>query len=292
VEGAVALEDDAQLVAAQEGVVARQEGPVGRQHGPDPAGHRFEMSHGRLGADNDARTRHLGPPAQVEVGRHGRDDRVEPAQRDEEIGAHEGATLGGHEYVPHVVVLPMVDLAHRQPFDHGARLVGAHPDVQEDERVVPAHEFRRDDAGVGPQRLLDHGGDGIAPRRDVVVAEQEEAGPLDHADGLVGRRPEAGFLQAADEGVGEDPADAGRRVLATPGHQHQDGQVGVVLLGQRGEGFFEPGPGIPGHDHRHHRRRLGVHQGAEAIRSPSGVGGWNRGAAGAVATTSALPPWV
>ena len=42
------------------------------------------------------------------------------------------------------VVLAGVDLGALDPVDHCAGLVDVHPDVQEDERVVPAHHLRGD----------------------------------------------------------------------------------------------------------------------------------------------------
>ena len=99
--------------------------------------------------------------------------------------------------------------------------------------------------------------------------EQEERRSLHHAEGLVGRGGVAGAArQMPDEGVGEDPGHPFRDPgIVLPGRQDEDRQLLVVLGRQGGERLFEPGPGS-GRDHDgDHGRHLGVHQGAEAIRS-------------------------
>ena len=65
---------------------------------------------------------------------------------------------------------------------------------------------------------------------------------------------------------GRMPADPlGHAGVVVAGRQDQDGELLVVLRGQRGKRLFEPGPGV-GRDHDgDHGRHLGVHQGAEAI---------------------------
>ena len=55
-----------------------------------------------------------------------------PFELGEEVGPDQDAAAGGHEHVAHGVVLPVVDLALDDAVDHGARLVTAHPDVEQD----------------------------------------------------------------------------------------------------------------------------------------------------------------
>ena len=138
---------------------------------------------------------------------------------------------GGHEDVAHRVVLAVVDLPGLHPLDHRAGLVGVHPDVQQDRRVVPADHLGRDDAGVGAERLLDHDVDGVRVRRTVVVAEEEEGRPLDHRPGpgrppprtpgrrrAAARRPRAGSAATRAVGSSSPPTPApGRTALRSPG---------------------------------------------------------------------------
>ena len=131
------------------------------------------------------------------------------------------------------------------------------------------HELRGHDAGVGAERLLDQLVHGVGVQRHVVVAEQEERRPLHHAERLVGRGGVAGPpRQVAHEGVGQDAGHPlGDLGIVLAGRQDEDGELLVVLGRQGGERLFEPGPGL-GRDHDgDHGRHLGVHQGAEAIRS-------------------------
>ena len=223
------------------------------------------MPHPRVGGDDDAGAGHLGPPAQVEVLTHGHDAGVEAPELGHQVGPDQHAAARGHEDLPHTVVLAVVDLGALDPVDDRPGLVGVHPDVQQDERVVPAHHLRGHDPGVGPERLLDHEPHCVGVGRAVVVADQVERRPLDDAQHLVGGDPEGEWLiEPADEGVREHPGDPrGRVPLPARGH-HEHGQLGIVLRGQGPEGVFQPRSGVPGDDHRHHRRCTRWHQDAEA----------------------------
>ncbi len=126
-----------------------------------------------------------------------------------QVGPDQGAASRSHEDVAYGVVLPVVDLALEDPVDDGPGLVTAHSDVQEDPRVVPVDEFRRDDPGVGAVRLFDQQVHAIGVQRDVVVAQQEERRTLDHAEGLVGGRGVPGPTgQVPDECVRQCSGDA------------------------------------------------------------------------------------
>ena len=86
-------------------------------------------------------------------------------------------------------MLAVVHLALEDAVDHGTGLVAAHAHMEQDPRVVPVDELGRDDAGVGTEGLLDQPADRVVVERHVVVAEQEEGGPLHHLEGLVGGGP-------------------------------------------------------------------------------------------------------
>ena len=152
-----------------------------RQHLP--------MTHARAGCHHHPCAAHLRPPAQVEVLAHDEDVGVKTAELREQVGAHERAAAGCEEHVADRVVLAVVDLPRFHPVDHGPALVDGHPHVQEARRVVPTDEFGRDDARVGTERFLYEDVDGVGIRGDVVVAEQQVGGALDHPDHAVRRSP-------------------------------------------------------------------------------------------------------
>ena len=277
-ETGVALEHGAQLVASLEHLhgdpvasLVHAEDGQGLQATRDG----LAVPHARLGCDDHTRPRHLAAPRKVEVLAHGHDPGVEALQLGEQVSPRQNAPARGDEHVADGVVLAMVDLALDDAVDDGAGLVAAHPDVQEDARVVPVDELRGHHAGVGAERLLDHVVDGVGVERDVVMAQQVEGRALHHAEHLVGGRGVAGPPgQVPHERVREDaPHPLGDlRAVVTRG-EDQDRELSVVLGGQGCEGLFEPGPGI-GRDHDgDHGRHLGVHQVPEAIRFTIGPSG-------------------
>ena len=107
----------------------------------EPAGDRLAVAHPRVRGHDDAGAGHLAAPREVEVLPHGHDPGVEALELGEEVGPDEDAAARGHEDVAHGVVLAVVDLALDDAVHHGARLVAAHPDVEEDARVVPVTNF-------------------------------------------------------------------------------------------------------------------------------------------------------
>ena len=172
-------------------------------------------------------------------------------------------------------MLPVVHFTLENAVDHGSGLVATHAHVEQDPRVVPVDELRGDDPGVGTEGLLDQPADGVVVGRHVVVAEEEEGRPFHHLEDLVGRGAVSGLSrQVAHEGVGEDPTHPlADLVRPGPVGEHQDGKFLVVLGGQRRKRLFEPRTRLGGDHDGDHGRHLGVHQGAEAIRSaqsPSG----------------------
>ncbi len=117
----------------------------------EPTGDGLAVAHPGVGRHHDPRARDLAPPRQVEVLAHGDDPAVEALQLGEEIRPHQDAAARSDEDVAHCVVLTVVDLAPRDAIHDRTRLVAAHPDVQDDAGIVPVHELRGHDAGVGAE---------------------------------------------------------------------------------------------------------------------------------------------
>ena len=268
----VALEDGAQLMAALQGLhgggVAAL-GLAGHRQRLEPAGDHLPVAHPGVRGDHDAGAGHLAAPGEVEVLPHGDDARVESFELGEQVRPHQNAAARCHEDIAHRVVLPVVDLAFGDAIHDGARLVTGHADMEKDAPVVPVHELRGHHPGVGSERLLDHLVHRVVVQRDIVVEEQKERRTLHHGQRLVRCGGVTGVArQVPDEGVGQDPGHPVRHLgVVLPSGQDENRELLVVLGRQRGEGLFEPGPGV-GRDHDgDHGRHLGVHQGAEAIRS-------------------------
>ena len=134
-EPRVALQNGPQLVAPLQRLHRDGVATGGFAHHHErlqPARDRLAMPYPRVGSHHDARSRDLAAPRQVEVLPHGDDSGVEAFELGEEIGPDQDAAARGHEDVAHGVVLPVVDLALDDAIHHGARLVAAHPDVEED----------------------------------------------------------------------------------------------------------------------------------------------------------------
>ena len=214
--------------------------------------------HGRGGHQHPG-PRHLGPPAEIDVGAVIAHLRVEAAQLVEQVAADEQARGGDGEDVLDRVVLLLVELA---PVDHrraGAGLVDHQAHLQQAVGMVPLDHLGGDDAGVGPQRLLHQQADGVGLHGHVVVAEHEERGALHRLQDVVGRGREAGpGGHPAEVRVGEDGRHPAGRIGVASGVHHQHRLIGVVLAAQRHQGFLEPVARFVGHDHRHHRRGGGL----------------------------------
>ena len=130
-------------------------------------------------------------PAQVDVVAVEADRRIEPAELAQQVGAHEDACRRQHEHVANGVVLFLVDLAGFDDRVDLAEPVEAEPDVLQPARFVPLDELGTDHPGVRAVQLGDHRPHGVRRRRDVVVAEQEEAVvAFDESQDLVGGRTE------------------------------------------------------------------------------------------------------
>ena len=166
---------------------------------------------------DDARAGDLGAPAEVEVFPERRDQRVEAAQRREEVAAHEGDAAGRDEDVAFEVLLAVVDLARLDPFVHDPESVTRLAHVEQHHRVVVGDDLRGDDAGVGAKGRLDHHLHRVGLETDVVVTEEEEGRALDHQRGLVTGRGEATVLvEQSHEGVRGDRGDARGDVFGLP----------------------------------------------------------------------------
>ena len=275
----VVLEHGTQLVAPLQHLQRDRVSPAplpGQVERLQPAGHRFAVTDPGLRRHHDPRPGHLAAPREVEVLAHGDDPGVKAFQLAKQVGPDQDAPARGDEDVTHRIVLAVVHLTLENAVDHGSGLVATHAHVEQNPRVVPVDEFGGDDSGVGTEGLLDQLADGVMVGRHVVVAEQEEGRPFHHLEGLVGRGAVPGpSRQVAHEGVGEDPAHPlGDLVRLGPVGEHQDGKFVVVLGGQGRKRLFEPRTRLGGDHDGDHGRHLGVHQGAEAIRSaqnPSGT---------------------
>ena len=210
------------------------------------------------GHHHDARTGEVDAPAEVDLGADGGEGRVEPADRAEEVGAHEKACRRKSEHVLHEVVLFLVDLAvigerhlHAEPVDGDA-------DALDHARVVPMDELRAHHPGIRPVRLLHHPGHGVGCERDVVMEEAEEpAVALDQVqDRVAGAREARISARVADDGSGKGSLDEVPRGLAgragrLPGEEKEVLDSGIVLGGESGHGVGEPVARLMD-DHRDH----------------------------------------
>ena len=232
------------------------------------------MPYTGLGRHDDPGPGHLCPPAEVEILPHRHDGRIESADHLEEVGPNQHTPAGREEHVPHRVVLPVIDLVGVHTIDDRAALVDGHPDVDQPLGVVPAHDLRRDDPGVRPERLLDQEVDRVGQERDVVVAEEVVGGAVDHRADLVDRGPEASVLvEAAHVRGRQHRGHPGGEVAGAGRVEHEHRELPVILGGERGQGLFEPRARIVGDDDGDNRRSRCFHQGSEAIGPTPPFGG-------------------
>ncbi len=209
-----------------------------------------------VGGHDDPGAGQVGPPAQVQVVVQDVDAGVEAVDGGEEVAADQRAGAGHDEDVAHRVVLLLVELARFDQPDPFTRLVDRLPHLEDPSGVVEADELGADDAGVRPQRLPDHGGDGRRGRRCVVVEEAVEGGAVHDLSDVVGGRTESAVVvDAAHVGIGEHRRHPWGGVSVARRIDDEDGQVRVVLRRESGEAFVEPRSGVPGHHHGDDRRR-------------------------------------
>ena len=272
-EEAVALEHRPQLVAALQRLQAGGGVLPGRRgNGRSPAGEGLEVADPGVGRHHHPGAGHLGPPAQVEVLAHGHDRRVEPAELGEQVGPHEGAAARRHEDVPDPVVLAVVDLAGLDPVDDRPGLVGVHPDVEQDRRVVPAHHLRARRPRRWTGRTPPPGGGrrrGPARSRRGTRGRTRPPRPSRAPRWPPRRSPRSSASRRTKASGSTAPTRAVGSSLAAR-DEHQDREVGVVLGGQGGQRLFEPRPGVPGDHHGHDRRGDGVEE-LDGASQPLGV---------------------
>ncbi len=165
-------------------------------------------------------------------------------------------------------MLAVIDLAVLDTVHDRTGLVAIFAHMEQDRGIEPVDVLGRHDAGIGAKRLLHQVVHCVRVERTVVVAEKEERGSLDHAEGFVAgcgvARPVG---QEPHEGLGEKAGDAHRDLGLIAGHEDQDGELLVLLGGQGGQRIVEPRTRPGGHQDRNHCRNLGVHQVFEANRS-------------------------
>ena len=141
--------------------------------------------------DHDARSRHLGAPAKIEVFAQGGDERIKATQRGEEVRAHQGDTARGHEDVSFEVLLAVIDFAQLHAFADHAESVAVLADVEQGHRVVVFDNLRGHHSGVGPVGRFDQTSHAVGLEADVVVAEQPKGRSVHHHGRLVTGGPES-----------------------------------------------------------------------------------------------------
>ena len=229
-----------------------------------------------LRSDDDACAAQVDPPAELDVVAVVGDRRVEPSEGPEEVGPHEQAGRREREHVADRVVLFLVVLARLGDRVDLPEAVESQTDVLEHGGVIPRHELRADDTGVGSVELLDEHPRAVGLERHVVMAEEKEPGvAFDQPQNLVRRCPEAGVgAEIAHERVwqaGGDPRLQGLAVTGA-GEEEQGVEIGVVLGRERRERLVEPRVRRLGsvndddRDDRRRRRGVGFHQAVGASR--------------------------
>jgi hypothetical protein len=205
------------------------------------------------GHHHRAGTGEVCPPAEIEIVAQERDAGIEPVERLEEVGPDEGARAGDGEHLADGVVLLLVQLAPLAERQQHARTVDAEPDLQERAGIVPGHELGPEDAGVGPERLLDEGPHHTRIERHVVVAQQVERGVLGLREtGVHGLAIAEPAIEPLDPGLGQHVVHPRRGVGQAAGVEDEEGEVGVGLPAKRREHLVEPRPRIVGDDHDQH----------------------------------------
>ena len=223
---------------------------------------RSAVGHHGVRAQVHGRARDVRPPAEVDVLAEVRDALGEPADRGEQVGAHEHAGPGHCEDLSGGVVLGLVELAGLRQRRAEAVDVDRVADRPEPLRVVPVDDLRADDAAGRPEGLGDERGDRVGLERHVVVHQQVERRPLDRGEHLVrGRREPLVGVEPLHEGRREHIRDAFGGVGPSAVVDDEDREVLVVLIGQGLERAFEPVARVLGDEHRHDRRGAVPHDG-------------------------------
>ena len=239
---AVAGQDGAQTVPLAEAILVEVRSPGGQVGNVAGVGRR---GHDHLGAGD------TGPPAQVEILAVEALSGVEAAERGEQVGPDELTAAGQVVDVTDGVVLALVVLPRLHVGRRVAGAVDGHPHRQQLAGVVPLGHLGPDQPGIGPARLLDEGRDGAGTERDVVVTDEQVAGPFDGLEGLVGGGTETGVgVDPAHEGRGAGGGHALGRIDGAARVDDEHGEVRVVLGGERAQALVEPRTGFVGHHDR------------------------------------------
>ena len=204
----------------------------------------------------------VGAPAQVEVLAVEADRRVEPAERAEEVGAHQEARRREREHVAHGVVLLLVDLAVLDDRVELAEAVDPEPDVLQPGRVRPLDELGADDArrsiGTAPRRAAGSRRDPARRRRG--GSRRTRSRPSTRCITSLATAPNPGFPSIArTKAFGHAATDPVRQLTGLADDEEQRTQVRVVLLLDPREHVVEPGRhdriGQVDDHHRDDRRR-------------------------------------
>jgi hypothetical protein len=114
------------------------------------------MSDFRERGHDDARARHLGTPAPVEIFTEKSDEWVESAQGGKEIGAYQRDTARSDKDVALKVLLAVINLSQIDSLANYPEAVAGLADMEQNERVLVGHKFWRDNAGVRAKGRFDH----------------------------------------------------------------------------------------------------------------------------------------
>ena len=211
----------------------------------------------RVGHDDDAGTREMGTPAQVEVLATGVHRVVEAAERAEQVRPGEQRGARQREDVAHRIVLLLIELADLGHGSELAELVCIGADAVDAVRRVPLHELRADDAAVRANRLLDQQPHRARLERDVVVHQQEEPTRAGHEpQHLVRSATERrSWLARAHERLGQHAGDSCRQLASDAGGVEEEHVERVVILcREAGDHLVEPVAGCVGDDDGHDGR--------------------------------------
>ena len=130
-------------------------------------------------------------------------------------------------------------------------------DLEQALGLVPVDQLGPDDAGVGAERLLHEGADGVGLEGDVVVAEQVEGWrPRPSVDGHVGGRRRSPGCRSSrcTWACGQHGGHLRRsRSVSLAASMTSTDRSGVGLVGEALERLREPVARVVGDDHRDHR---------------------------------------
>ena len=224
------------------------------------------VPHHGTAADDDAMTRKIRPPTEVDVIAEQRELGVKAAKVVPHVAPHQHARRAYREDIAVTVVLAVIKLAWFEPCLASTTAVDRRTNLEQHRRVVPVAQFRADDAGRGHLvREFEHGFKCAGRRRAVVV---QQPGPLDHRTRVgagrceswcAGERRHRQVDRGAEPGLPRGTQDAGGaygpfQQLATvvvaagiDGHEALHGSaLGLDRVQRRGQ----PASAVMGNEHR------------------------------------------